>query len=130
MSEQLTLTLPAELLDALAEALADRLAAKLATQGPTGAEGSARRLLTMDELVTQLPVGKSPKTWKRWLYERTRRNQVPGGCKIGGRLFFDSEQTIPWLTGQPPKALDVVAEQSLDQPTMPAAPENRRRSPG
>src|SRR5947207_2073469 len=102
MSEQLTLTLPAELLDALAEALADRLAAQLATHGPTAAEGApTRRLLTLDELVAQLPVGKSPKTWKRWLYERTRRNQVPGARKIGGRLFFDSEQTIPWLTGQP-----------------------------
>jgi len=111
----------AQFAELLAEALAPRLAAQLATQAATAAEGPpSRRLLTLDELVAQLPAGKKPATWKRWLYERTRRDhlpgqEVPGARKIGGRWFFVAEQTIAWLTGTD---LDLAAEQSLDQPPM------------
>jgi hypothetical protein len=105
----------------LADALAPTLAAHLAAQAappPAAAELPTRRLLTLDELVAQLPAGKSPATWKRWLYERTRHGAVPGCHKIGGRLFFDPEHTIPWLTAPCPDPLDVSAEESLHEPTI------------
>jgi hypothetical protein len=108
------------LAELLANALAPRLADQLATQAATPAPAApTRRLLTLDELIDQLPAGKSPTTWKRWLYERTRHGQIPGAHKLGGRLFFDPEQTIPWLTGANNERLDVADKQSLDQPQMP-----------
>jgi hypothetical protein len=117
----LTLALPQQLLDQLAallaEALAPRLAAQLAESSPPEAgQPPLRRLLTLDQLVEQLPPGKQPATWKRWLYQRTRSGQVPGCVKIGGRLYFDHEQTIAWLTG---KTVDLSGQQSLHQEPMP-----------
>jgi hypothetical protein len=47
--------------------------------------------------VAELPPAKRPDTWKRWLYERTRRGEVPGGVKIGGMLFFEREPALAWL---------------------------------
>ena len=78
----------------LAPLLADELAAR--APAPAGRPGSSR-LLTLDELVAELPAGKRPETWKRWLYERTRRGEVPGCFKIGGSLFFDLEEVHGWL---------------------------------
>jgi hypothetical protein len=84
--------------DALAEALAPRIARQLAAQPPAaGAEPSAGRLLTLDQLVAELPTAKRPQTWKRWLYERTRRGEIPGCVKLGGMLFFDREPALEWL---------------------------------
>jgi len=34
---------------------------------------------------------------KRWLYERTRRGEIPGCVKLGGMLFFEREPAIAWL---------------------------------
>ena len=83
----------------LAEALAPRLAAELAARTPAAAghEAATARLLTLDQLVAELPPAKRPETWKRWLYERTRRGEVPGGVKIGGMLFFEREPALAWL---------------------------------
>jgi hypothetical protein len=85
----------------LAEELAPRLAAHLAARTPAaeGASSATARLLTLDQLVAELPPGKKPQTWKRWLYERTRRGEIPGGVKIGGMLFFDREPALAWLRG-------------------------------
>jgi len=83
----------------LADALAPRLAAELAQCIPaaTNSEPTAARLLTLDELVAELPPAKRPKTWKRWPYERTRRGEVPGCVKLGGMLFFEREPALAWL---------------------------------
>jgi hypothetical protein len=83
----------------LADALAPRLAAELSSRLPAPAleQATAARLLTLDELVAQLPPGKRPQTWKRWLYERTRRGEVPGCVKLGGMLFFEREPALAWL---------------------------------
>ncbi len=88
-----------EALDRLAEMLAPRLAHELSTRmpAPAGEQAATARLLTLDELVAQLPPGKRPQTWKRWLYERTRRGEVPGCVKLGGMLFFEREPTLAWL---------------------------------
>ena len=88
-------------LDRLAEALAPRLAAELSTRlhAPTDQAAATARLLTLDQLVAELPRGKRPETWKRWLYERTRRGEVPGCVKLGGMLFFDREPALDWLRG-------------------------------
>jgi hypothetical protein len=85
----------------LADELAPRLAAHLAARVPPteGAGSATARLLTLDQLVAELPPAKKPETWKRWLYERTRRGEVPGGVKIGGMLFFDREPALAWLRG-------------------------------
>jgi hypothetical protein len=122
----------AQFAELLADMLAPRLAAELADQAATPTPAApTRRLLTLDELVELLPAGKSPTTWKRWIYERTRRGQIPGAHKIGGRLFFDPEHTIPWLTGGPVSGLDLAGEQSLDHPPVPADPnpDRPRRGP-
>jgi hypothetical protein len=86
----------AVLVDALAPRLAEELSSRIAaTATPDGA--CTARLLTLDELVAELPPAKAPQTWKRWLYERTRRGEVPGCVKLGGMLFFERELAIGWL---------------------------------
>jgi hypothetical protein len=88
----------------LVDALAPRLAAELSLRVPTAPNGDAppARLLTLDELVAQLPPAKRPQTWKRWLYERTRRGEIPGCVKLGGMLFFEREPALSWLRAGAP----------------------------
>lgn len=83
----------------LAEVLAPRLAEELSSRAPTKptADSVTARLLTLDELVAELPPAKRPQTWKRWLYERTRRGEIPGCVKLGGMLFFEREPALSWL---------------------------------
>src|SRR4051812_9004595 len=86
--------------DLLAEALAPRLAEQLSQRIPRSLlpePAPTTKLLTLDQLVTELPPAKPPQTWKRWLYERTRRGDVPGCVKPGGMLFFERESTLAWL---------------------------------
>jgi len=85
--------------DRLADALAPRLAAELSARlrPPAAESATTANLLTLDELVAQLPPAKRPQTWKRWLYERTRRGEVPGCVKLGGMLFFEREPALAWL---------------------------------
>ena len=64
---------------------------------PIPEPATTARLLTLDQLVAQLPTAKRPQTWKRWLYERTRRGEIPGCVKLGGMLFFDREPALAWL---------------------------------
>jgi hypothetical protein len=89
-----------EPVDMLADALAPRLAKELSQRLPTQAARalpSAARLLTLDQLIAELPPAKPPQTWKRWLYERTRRGEIPGCVKLGGMLFFEREAALAWL---------------------------------
>jgi hypothetical protein len=82
----------------LADALAVRLAAELSNRiRPTAQPAVSPTLLTLDELVAELPPAKRPQTWKRWLYERTRRGEIPGCVKLGGMLFFEREPALAWL---------------------------------
>lgn len=82
----------------LAEALAPRLAQQLShTVVPSSEQAPTARLLTLDQLVAELPPAKRPQTWKRWLYERTRRGEIPGCVKLGGMLFFDRQPALDWL---------------------------------
>jgi hypothetical protein len=83
----------------LVDALVPRLAAELAgrTPGAAALESPTARLVTLDQLVAELPPAKRPETWKRWLYERTRRGEVPGCVKLGGMLFFEREPTLNWF---------------------------------
>jgi len=133
-------SLSSHLIEQLAAALAPRLADLLADRQPAAAVPASRRLLTLDELIALLPAGKKPKTWKAWLYQRTRHGQVPGCHRLGGRLFFNPDQTLPWLTSpdspdNAPKGphvapdggdgLDPPSDQSLHQPAMPSQPTTR-----
>jgi hypothetical protein len=87
-----------EAVSVLADALAPRLAQELSQRIPTAVESApTARLLTLDQLVAQLPPAKRPQTWKRWLYERTRRGEIPGCVKLGGMLFFEREPALDWL---------------------------------
>jgi hypothetical protein len=86
----------AVLVDALAPRLAEELSSRIPSTAATDPATTAR-MLTLDELVAELPPAKSPQTWKRWLYERTRRGEIPGCVKLGGMLFFEREQAITWL---------------------------------
>ena len=90
---------PRESVAGLADALAPRLAAELAARTPVavGSDSPTARLLTLDQLVAELPPAKKPETWKRWLYERTRRGEVPGEVKLGGMLFFERDPALAWL---------------------------------
>lgn len=89
-----------QLANALAPRIADELAARLGASAATdaGTLGTAQ-LVTLDELVAQLPKSKAPATWKRWLYEHLRRGEVAGAVKLGGSWFFDVEATRAWLEG-------------------------------
>jgi hypothetical protein len=89
-----------EALAVLADALAPRIAEQLSRRIPSvsaPAPTPTARLLTLDELVAELPPAKRPQTWKRWLYERTRRGEIPGCVKLGGMLFFEREPALAWL---------------------------------
>jgi hypothetical protein len=89
-----------EPVEALADALAPRLAEELARRIPSRVFEEAStpaHLLTLDELVAELPPAKPPQTWKRWLYERTRRGEIPGCVKLGGMLFFERETVLAWI---------------------------------
>jgi len=116
------------LLDHLADLVAERLARKLARQHIAAEAPASRRLLTLHELIALLPPGKKADTWRGWLYQRTRiPDQVPGQHKLGGRLFFDPEQTLPWLLNQPTSGahkpgLDLAAQQSLHAEAVPHEP--------
>jgi hypothetical protein len=93
-------TAASEPVTVLADALAPRLAEELSHRiPPTSAlePATTSRLLTLDQLVAELPPAKRPQTWKRWLYERTRRGEVPGCVKLGGMLFFEREPALAWL---------------------------------
>jgi hypothetical protein len=87
-----------EAVTVLADALALRLAQELSQRIPPSRESSpTTRLLTLDQLVAELPAAKAPQTWERWLYERTRRGEIPGCVKLGGMLFFEREPALDWL---------------------------------
>ncbi len=90
---------PSEAVAVLAEALAARVAQQLSSRSLVSASGETptSRPLTLDQLVAELPPAKRPQTWKRWLYERTRRGEVPGCVKLGGMLFFEREPALAWL---------------------------------
>jgi hypothetical protein len=84
----------------LAEVLAPRLAEELSARIPRATiseTATTASLLTLDELVAELPPAKRPQTWKRWLYERTRRGEIPGCVKLGGMLFFERESALAWV---------------------------------
>lgn len=52
----------------LVDALVPRLAAELArTPAAAAHESPTARLVTLDQLVAELPPAKKPETWKRWL---------------------------------------------------------------
>ena len=97
-----------QLVSAIADELAPRIAEEVAHRlelpqqnGGLGTEG----LITLDQLVEQLPPAKSPATWKSWLYERLRRREVPGAVKLGGSWFFDVERVRSWIeAGAPSEA--------------------------
>ena len=90
---------PSEAVAILAEALAARVAQQLSSRSltSTNRETPTAKLLTLDQLVAELPPAKRPQTWKRWLYERTRRGEIPGCVKLGGMLFFEREPALAWL---------------------------------
>jgi hypothetical protein len=90
---------PSEAVAILADALAARVAHQLSSRSLASADGQAptSTLLTLNQLVAELPPAKRPQTWKRWLYERTRRGEVPGCVKLGGMLFFERELALAWL---------------------------------
>jgi hypothetical protein len=122
-----------ELIERLADALAPRLAQLLSDQPPTNTDDHpSRRLLTIDQLVAQLPAGKKPQTWKSWLYQQTRHGHIPGCYRLGGRLFFNPDETLPWLLGTNARTaagLDLSPDQSLHAQPM-AHEATQRPRPG
>ena len=98
-----------QLVDALVERLAPRLADELAARVTAAMQRSGNGLgtaglLSLDELVAELPRSKEPKTWRAWLYERLRRGEVPGAVKLGGSWFFDRAKVRAWLEAGAPCA--------------------------
>ncbi len=82
----------------LAPRIADELAARTAPVPPINRVG-ASELITLDELVAELPKAKSAATWRRWLYSRLPAGNVPGAVKLGGTWFFDMERVRVWIEG-------------------------------
>lgn len=88
-------------LDLLADAIADRLvprvADRLAARLAPPEEPAGRPVLSFDELLDLLPPDRSRATWRRWLYERLRRGEVPGAVKLGARWAFRGDDVRAWL---------------------------------
>jgi hypothetical protein len=122
-----------QLVERLADAVATRLADILAERQPARLDDQpSRKLLTLDQFVALLPAGKTPQTWKAWLYQRTRLSQVPGCHKLGGRLFFDPDRALAWLlagatSGEPAAGLDLPGNQSLHAQAVAHEPTHRPR---
>jgi hypothetical protein len=98
-----------QLVSAIAEELAPRIAEEVARRfDPPRQNGGlgTETLITLDQLVEQLPPAKSPATWKSWLYERLRRGEVPVdvAVKLGGLWFFYVEPTRSWIQAGAPSA--------------------------
>jgi hypothetical protein len=96
-----------QLVELIVEELAPRIADEVATRlalPEAQAQGAAMsELVALDALVDRLPGTKKPETWKRWLYERLRRREVPGAVKLGGNWFLDEPRFRTWLEEPPPK---------------------------
>ena len=91
---------PMAMLDTLLELVADRVADQITTRLSSAQNVSDRAeppLLSLDELVAELPPAKRPETWKGWLYERLPRGDVPGAVKLGGRWFFRAAEVRAWI---------------------------------
>lgn len=90
-----------QLVDALADKLAPLVAAELAARlefsTPATNGSNMLRLISLEELIAQLPAAKKPETWRRWLYERLRLGEVPGAVKLGGSWFLDAEKAQTWI---------------------------------
>ena len=107
---ELRVELGADRLDVLAELLADqlteRITARLAANQATSwnrAAGSSHE--TLDEFVKRLPKCKPAKTWKRWMYERLQRGEVPipeVAYKAGNLWLIRPEQALAWFEGHQP----------------------------
>lgn len=93
----LTLTLSPESIEAIAKRV-DELAAERQSESTNGL-GTAG-LVSLDEVVSELPSSKKPETWKHWLYEQVRRPDAAtamGATKLGGNWFFDRNTIMEWL---------------------------------
>jgi excisionase family DNA binding protein len=55
-----------------------------------GTNGGPGELLTFDEVVSMLKVPRG------WLYDRTRKGEIPH-LKLGRYLRFDRGQLVAWL---------------------------------
>jgi excisionase family DNA binding protein len=58
-----------------------------------GASGGPGELLTFDDVVTMLKVPRG------WLYDRTRKGEIPH-LKLGRYLRFDRAQLVAWLAAK------------------------------
>lgn len=97
----LSLTLSPESLDAIAEKVAERVLAGLESTSSNGL--GLAGLITLDQLVAELPPTKKASTWKAWLYEYVRRPDevtAMGACKLAGSWHFDREKVQAWLVGR------------------------------
>src|SRR6266540_3306555 len=105
--------------DALAEALAPRIARQLAESPPaSGAETPTGRLLTLDQLVAELPTAKRPQTWKRWLYERTRRGEIPAASSSAAcSSSTGSRRSLGCAPAQPPRIRRQADGTGIDRQT-------------
>lgn len=93
----LTLKLSPESIDAIAEKVAELLTARESEPRPNGLGTSG--LISLSELVAELPKTKEPETWRRWIYEHVRRPDevtAMGATKLGGSWFFDREKFNEW----------------------------------
>lgn len=66
---------------------------------PTAERDALGDLLTLDEVVAWLRVPRS------WIYERTRKGQIPH-LKLGKYLRFHRQAVEAWLAGQRPRSLE------------------------
>ncbi len=90
------------IVDRLADRVADEVAARLGATTMLPAAAGTSSLVTLDELVAELPPAKRPETWKAWLYERLRRGEVPGAVKLAGSWFFDPPRARGWIESGAP----------------------------
>jgi hypothetical protein len=94
----LSLTLSPESIEAIAEKVAELVAERQRLEQGNGL-GTAG-LISLNELVAELPKTKGEATWRRWLYEHVRRPDevtAMGATKLGGSWHFDRAKVSEWL---------------------------------
>lgn len=73
--------------------ISERVTANIlkAVQNNTSCTDQSEQLLTIDEVATLLHLTKPT------VYSKVSKNELPGVCKQGKRLYFDRQTIIDWI---------------------------------
>lgn len=95
---------PEQLINSISERVTANILEAVRNEQPTPEH--SEHLLTIDEVATLLHLAKAT------VYIKVSKNELPGVCKRGKRLYFDRQIIIDWIK-QGRKTSNVEIEQDL-----------------